>query len=47
LTFVATGHPGRDEEARLVPLAMGLEESKGYIEKMTGIYKELAEGLKK
>jgi len=30
-----------------VPLAMGIEESKAYIEKMTGIYKELAAGLKK
>ena len=30
-----------------VPLAMGVEESKAYIEKMTGIYKELAAGLKK
>lgn len=30
-----------------VPLSMGAGESKAYIEKMTGIYKELAEGLKK
>ena len=30
-----------------VPLAMGSDESKAYIEKMTGIYKELAAGLKK
>jgi tripartite-type tricarboxylate transporter receptor subunit TctC len=30
-----------------VPLAMGHEESKAHIAKMTGIYKELAAGLKK
>jgi len=30
-----------------VPLAMGHEESKAYVEKMTAIYKELAAGLKK
>jgi len=30
-----------------VPLAMGHEESKAHIEKMTAIYKELAAGLKK
>jgi tripartite-type tricarboxylate transporter receptor subunit TctC len=30
-----------------VPLAMGAGESKAYVEKMTGIYKELVAGLKK
>jgi hypothetical protein len=30
-----------------IPIAMGPEESKAYLDKMTVIYKELAAGLKK
>ena len=30
-----------------IPIAVGIDESKAYIAKMTAIYKELAAGLKK
>jgi tripartite-type tricarboxylate transporter receptor subunit TctC len=43
-------NPGIQAEMKkqgFVPLAMGAGESKAYVEKMTGIYKEIAEGLKK
>ncbi len=49
--FVETAkHPEVVSEMKkqgFVPIAMGHEESKAYLEKMTVIYKELAAGLKK
>ena len=49
--FVETAkHPDVVAEMKkqgFVPIAMGHQESKTYLERMTVIYKELAEGLKK
>ncbi len=50
-TFVETAqHPEVVAEMKkqgFIPIAMGPEESKAYLDKMTAIYKELATGLKK
>jgi tripartite-type tricarboxylate transporter receptor subunit TctC len=49
--FVETAkHPDVVAEMKkqgFVPIAMGHQESKAYLDKMTAIYKELAAGLKK
>jgi tripartite-type tricarboxylate transporter receptor subunit TctC len=49
--FVETAkHPEVVAEMKkqgFVPIAMGHQESKAYLDKMTAIYKELAAGLKK
>jgi tripartite-type tricarboxylate transporter receptor subunit TctC len=49
--FVETAkHPdvvGEMKKQGFVPIAMGHQESKTYLEKMTAVYKELAAGLKK
>jgi len=48
--FVETArHPDVEAEMKkqgFIPIAMGHQESKTYLEKMTAIYKELAAGLK-
>jgi hypothetical protein len=44
------GKPEFQEEQRkggFVPLAVGHEEAKAYLKKMTALYTELAAGLKK
>ena len=48
--FVETAkHPAVVAEMKkqgFIPIAMGHQESKAYLEKMTAVYKDLAAGLK-